>query len=43
MAYILVAILLVDITVLFGVRYAPEFFGESINEWYDKFKINASI
>lgn len=41
--YILLAILIVDILVIFFVRYAPDTFGKAINVWYDRFSLNAVI
>jgi hypothetical protein len=41
--YIAVAVLFVDLVVLFLVRYFPNFFGEPINEWYDKYKLGAVL
>jgi hypothetical protein len=41
--YIAVAVLFVDLVVMFLVRYFPKVFGEPINEWYDKFKLGAVL
>lgn len=41
--YIVFAVLLVDILVLFLIRFFPAFFGKSINVWYNRFKLNAVI
>jgi len=41
--YILVAVLFVDVFVIFLVRFAPEIFGQSLNRWYDLFGLNAVI
>jgi hypothetical protein len=41
--YILVAVLFVDVFVIFLVRFAPDIFGQSINRWYDLFGLNAVI
>lgn len=38
-----IAILAVDVTVLFLARYYPEFFAKDLNDWYDKFHLNAVI
>ena len=40
---ILVAVLIVDLIVIFLVRYFPDFFGSIINVWYDKFGLSAVI
>jgi len=42
--YILtIAILAVDVFVIFLTRYYPEYLGKDLNEWYDKFTLNAVI
>jgi hypothetical protein len=41
--YILVAILIVDIVVIFLTKYLPDILGESINLWYERFGLNAVI
>lgn len=41
--YILLAILIIDLVVLFLVRYAPDVFGRPINVWYDRFNLSAVI
>lgn len=41
--YILIAILVVDIVVLFLARYLPDIFGKNLNIWYDRFDILAVI
>lgn len=41
--YILLAILIIDIIVLFFVRYAPDTLGKPINAWYERFGLNAVI
>lgn len=41
--YIAIAVLIVDIGVLFLVRYFPDFFGKAINVWYNRFKLSAVI
>ena len=43
LVYIFVAVLLVDVLVIFACRYAPEIFGSIINKWYDLFGLNAVI
>lgn len=43
LVYIFVAVLLVDVLVIFACRYAPEIFGSVINKWYDLFGLNAVI
>ena len=40
---ILVSVIIVDLIVLFLIRYYPDFFGKDINIWYNKFGINAVI
>jgi len=40
---ILVAVIIVDLIVLFLIRYGPGFFGRQINVWYNKFGLNAVI
>ena len=41
--YILIAVLAIDVLVIFMVRFFPEVFGASINRWYDMFGLNAVI
>lgn len=41
--YILLAILIVDIVVLFVTRYFPDTFGKNLNLWYERFGLNAVI
>jgi hypothetical protein len=41
--YIFLAVLAVDVIVIFLVRYYPDFFGTTINRWYDLFGLNAVI
>jgi hypothetical protein len=41
--YIAIAVLLVDVIVLFLIRFFPEFFGKTINLWYNRFKLSAVI
>jgi hypothetical protein len=38
---ILIAVLIVDIFVIFLVRYFPQTFGKPINDWYDQFGLSA--
>ena len=40
---ILVAVLVVDLIVIFLVRYFPRFWGSTINVWYDRFGLSAVI
>ena len=40
---ILVAVLIVDLIVIFLVRYFPGFWGSTINVWYDRFGLSAVI
>jgi hypothetical protein len=42
-AYILLAILIIDLIVLFLTRYFPDTFGKSLNVWYEQFGLNAVI
>ena len=39
--YIIVGVILVEVIVLFLVRYFPEFFGKYVNVWYNRFKLSA--
>jgi len=41
--YILIAVLIVDVAVIFLTRYSPEIFGAVLNKWYDVFGLNAVI
>jgi len=41
--YILLAVLFVDVVVIFLVRFYPEIFGRSLNRWYDLFGLNAVL
>jgi hypothetical protein len=43
LVYILLAVLIVDIIVIFLVRYFPEVFGKSLNSWYNDFGLNAVL
>lgn len=38
-----IAVLLVDVLVLFLVRFFPDVFGKAINIWYNRFKLSAVI
>ena len=40
---IIIAVLIVDLIVIFLVRYFPSFWGTPINVWYDKFGLSAVI
>lgn len=42
-AYILLAILIVDIVVLFLTRFFPDALGKNLNIWYEKFGLSAVI
>ncbi len=42
-SYILLAILIVDLIVLFLARYLPDFLGRNLNVWYDRFGLSAVI
>jgi hypothetical protein len=41
--FIGIAVLIVDIIVLFLIRFFPDFFGRSINVWYNRFRLEAVI
>ena len=41
--YIFLAILAVDVIVIFMTRFFPEVFGQNLNRWYDLFGLNAVI
>ena len=43
LVYIILAVLIVDVLVIFLVRYSPEMFGQVLNRWYDVFGLNAVI
>ena len=43
MWYIITAILIIDVIGIFLFRYYPKFFGSSLNEWYTKYGLIASI
>lgn len=40
---LVVAVIVVDLVVLFLIRYFPDFFGKNINVWYNEFGLNAVI
>ena len=42
-ATIVVSVIVVDLVVLFLIRYLPDFFGKDINVWYNEFGLNAVI
>lgn len=39
--YIFIAVVVVEVILLFLVRYFPEFFGKFLNIWYNRFKLSA--
>jgi hypothetical protein len=39
--YIFIAVVVVEVILLFLVRYFPEFFGKFLNVWYNRFKLSA--
>lgn len=41
--FILLAILIIDIIVLFLTRYLPDILGKNLNVWYDRFTLSAVI
>jgi len=41
--HILVATLVIDLVVLFLIRYNSTFFGKPINDWYNQFGLNAVL
>lgn len=41
--YILLAILLIDLVVLFLTKYFPDLLGKQLNIWYEKFGLNAVL
>lgn len=43
LVYILLAVLIVEVAVIFLVRYSPELVGQVINRWYNAFGLNAVI
>jgi hypothetical protein len=43
LVYIILAVLFVDVVVIFLTRFVPEIFGASLNRWYDLFGLNAVI
>lgn len=42
-AYIGVAVLVVEVTVICLVRFFPDIFGKPLNIWYNRFKLNAVL
>lgn len=40
---LLIAVLVVDVIVIFMVRFLPEVFGQNLNRWYDLFGLNAVL
>jgi hypothetical protein len=42
-AYIIVAVICVEVLVLFLVRFFPDTFGKALNVWYNRFKLSAVI
>lgn len=43
LVFIVVAVLAVDVAVIFLTRFFPEVFGSNLNRWYDLFGLNAVI
>lgn len=43
LVYIIIAVLIVDVAVIFITRYSPELVSPSLNKWYDLFGLNAVI
>lgn len=41
--YIFIAVLAIDVLVIFMVRFFPEVFGAAVNRWYDMFGLSAVI
>ncbi len=41
--YIGIAVLIVDVIIIFLIRYFPDFFGKAINVWYNRFKLSAVL
>lgn len=41
--YICIAVLTVDVVVIFLTRFYPEIFGRNLNRWYDLFGLNAVL
>jgi hypothetical protein len=39
--YLFIAVIVVEVILLFLVRYFPEFFGKFLNIWYNRFKLSA--
>lgn len=42
-ATIVVSVIVVDLVILFLIRYFPDFWGKEINVWYNEFGLNAVI
>ena len=42
-AYIILAVIIVEVLVITLVRFFPDFFGKSLNLWYNRFKLSAVI
>jgi hypothetical protein len=42
-SYILLAILIIDLIVLFMTKYLPDFLGKNLNIWYEKFGLSAVL
>ena len=42
-ATIVVAVIVVDLVILFLIRYFPDFWGKDINVWYNEFGLNAVL
>lgn len=43
LVYIFIAVLAIDVFVIFLARFYPEIFGRNLNRWYDLFGLNAVI
>jgi hypothetical protein len=43
LVYIIIAVLVVEVAIIFLVRYSPEMFGQVLNRWYDKFGFSAVV
>lgn len=41
--YLAIGVLFADIFIIFLTRYFPEFFGKSLNVWYNRFKLSAVL
>lgn len=42
-AYIVIAVLIVEVVVITLTRFFPDFFGKSLNIWYNRFKLSAVL